>query len=762
MLDGYNVLKDFLQKSGDTYEYIRHLGGGEFSNVYLIRHKTSGKEHALKILDYHYLLQRLKKEDLPDIKGEFDIIKRRFISEAKLYKKIDHPNIVKIHETGVLVEPKEGIEIPYFIMDYVKGATLSNVLKKEAPLKLNKAKRISRNVLTALEMIHRKNIIHRDLKPANIIIEEETGEAIIIDFGIAKDIVSGTRLTTTGALLGSPMYMAPEQFSDSSSVGPGMDIYAFGAVLFEMLTGEPPFKGNNFIELMNAHRNKNIPAASEKNPALSSSVDHILFKAMAKDPNERYKSAAEFLDTLAVGKVEEKPPKRSFKYLIFLSAIVILAAALLVILNPFNTGKNGTGEPPTPLVVTPKPQEPGKTGKPGETRVDQQKTDEDLQRDRMKTDVDDLNAFLGGEASPKEKLEKGRDFLQKYQDVPENSETKKIITDIRDRMKQLEKDYQFRLYIDTAKKYAENHQFKEADEALDKAKKLKEDAGEIVEIKEASQFIDGKKAEYERINGETDYNGIKETIDLAQYLSFEEKYPGSTYLGDLQKRLKEADKRLPPTKYWSKSIRKNQKGYYELEFGPDHNGHIMIYIPEREIWIDKYEVSWQQFRNFLTAAKMNLPSRGTSKYICNNDDCPAVVLYESVEKYCRQYGFRLPNLDEWEYVAGKRTYKYPWGNELPGEKETWQANFDSLGDKGSEEKDGYSGTAPVKSFETFSSPFGVVNMAGNVWEWVQGRILKGGCFLSTREELAIKYSIPGSDTDPQGFRCVKDEKEKEI
>jgi len=126
-------------------------------------------------------------------------------------------------------------------------------------------------------------------------------------------------------------------------------------------------------------------------------------------------------------------------------------------------------------------------------------------------------------------------------------------------------------------------------------------------------------------------------------------------------------------------------------------------------------------------------------------------------KYCKQYGFRLPRVDEWEYAAGKDISTYPWGNELPGEKGFWPANFDSLDDEGGGERDGFEGTAPVKSFESFVSPFGVVNAAGNVWEWVQGRILKGGSFFSSPNDLMIKNSIAGRSKDTHGFRCVKDE-----
>jgi serine/threonine protein kinase len=777
MADSDNILKNIAKKLGDQYEYLRHLGGGEFSNVYLVRHKISGKEHALKILDYHYLLQRLKKEDLPDAdsKSKFNLIKKRFITEAKLYKKIDHPNIVKIHETGVLADTDQEIEIPYFIMDYIEGSTLANVLKSEAPFDLNRVISISQNVLEALEAIHHKNIIHRDLKPSNIMIREETGEAIIIDFGIAKDIVSGTRLTTTGTLLGSPMYMAPEQFTDSSKVGPGIDIYSFGAVLFEMLTGEPPFRGSNFIELMNAHRERPIPDVREKNPRLPERMSRILPKAMAKNPGERYRSSRDLLIALKGETIPEieaavevgKTSRKFTRYFIYLAGAITIAVALILILNPFDRDKEKEEKPIRIVSGTSGMEEkPLKTVDPTSER---DITGEQEQIQEMQEEFRKLNEFLNRYADNKEKIPRKQNecqaFLDKYSHLSEESSNKTVIEMIakakksKENMeqlkKELERDTQFLKHIEDAKKYAENHQFKDADDALKKAVKIEKDADEDV-IKEIHQLIAAKKDEYERLHGEAAYQDIKGSINLARYLDFTKKFPNSKYLTDLQDQLKKADKRLPPEKYWNDSIKKSKKGYYEFSFPEERNNHIMIYIPERRIWIDKYEVSWGLFRRFCAAENIALSSGTGSEYFCKTDECPAVVTYNDVERYCRRYGFRLPRLDEWEYVAGKGVNIYPWGNDLPGEKGTWQANFDSLGDDG-REKDGFNGTAPVRRFEAFSSPFGVVNMAGNVWEWVQGRILKGGGFLSGKEDLLIKRSLPGSDADTHGFRCVQDE-----
>jgi serine/threonine protein kinase len=758
-IDG--VFKAAQKKLEKTYDFIRHLGGGEFSNVYLVKHKGTGQEHALKILDYHYLLQRLRKEDSHSAQVKFNEIKKRFITEAKLYKKIHHANIVKIHDTGVFADESQGIEIPYMIMSYIRGSSLSDLLRNQAPFEMSRTLGICRDVLGALEAMHKNNIIHRDIKPGNIMIQEETGKAIIIDFGIAKDIVGGTRLTTTGALLGSPMYMAPEQSIDSSNVGPCTDIYSFGAVLFEMLTGSTPFQGSHFMEIMTAHRENPVPDVREKNPRLPLKTTDILSRSMAKNPHDRYQRTKDLLNALEEALIEplippvteEKPGTWFKKYYLYLLSFIIIAAALLFLLKPFAIHKKKEpGGGPSQL-----PQKIGeiiKTVKPtGPIAADR------IQG--MKAGIKNLKEFLNSSAGKKEKIEKCRAFLNKYQDLQAagNSEIQSMIAGIGKIMEQLktelETDTRYLQLIEAVNNYIEKDQYDKAEAILNKAREIKD----TDEIKQLSQIITGKKRQYEEKHGESVYNTIKDKIDLAQFLEFKEKYPASIHLTELIDRLKKAESRLPPEKYWDSFLRENKKGYYEFTFVQENNSHRMIYIPGKRTWIDKYEVSNRQFREFLGKEKRDIPAPTDSKFFHQGDEYPAVVSYEDAEKYCQRYGFRLPSIDEWEYAAGgEEMYTYPWGNELPGEKNIWRANFDSLGEDGEEEKDTFAGTAPVKSFENFSSPFGVVNMAGNVWEWVQGRILKGGSFLSAGEDLMIKNSIAGRSNDTQGFRCVKEEK----
>lgn len=687
------VLHAVLEELGDRYKFIKRLGGGEFSNVYLVKHTISGHERALKIMDYHYLLHRLRKENLTDSKQKFNEIKKRFLTEARLYKMIDHPNIVKIHETGLLPDPKEEIDIPYFIMDYVRGDSLADMIRKEAPFDMERVIHISKNVLEALEVIHKQNIIHRDLKPANIMVRKDNGEAIIIDFGIAKDIVGGTRLTTTGALLGSPMYMSPEQFDDSSNVGPGIDIYAFGAVLFEMMTGQTPYRGSNFIELMNAHTRKPVPSVKTINPALSTIIDNIVLKAMAKDPAARYRSAKEFLDALIRGGAGLRPHPVSRK-MIYFTLVIAAFIVLFFFFNPQDPPK-----PPLPVVVETDPQSqqkdengPTKNGV-NEIQPPPDKPEVDPQEEKKRKEYENLLSKARRSLAA-ENFDNSRHYARKAKEIDDNEEINKLLEEIKT-----------------------------------------------------------KKTEYEQKHGVNKYMELKDNITLADYLEFKETYPESKHLQDLKKRLIETDLVLPPESYWLPQLQKNSKGYYELTFDASRNNHHMIYIPARKIWIGKYEVSNIHIKTYLQE------NPGHAGSVSSGDEFPALVSYEVARNYCRHYGMRLPTTEEWEYAAGKgnASYSYPWGNEAPGVGGVWPANLDSLSEDGKEELDGHTRTAPVKSFSAYASPFGLVNMAGNVWEWIQGYYFKGGGFLTKAEDLLS--AIEGEDGgghDRHGFRCIID------
>ena len=297
------ILEAVLERLGKKYEYLEPLGRGGFSKVYLVRHRVFNEKHALKIMDWEYFQNILKKGYPDDWKNEFSKSVKRFIYEARLYRKINVPNVVKIHDVDVVSVKGESVKFPYLLMKYIRGTSLAKVLKENGPLELQQALNIARDVLNAIKAIHEQSIIHRDIKPGNIMIVEESGKGIIIDFGLAKDMLNRTGLTTSGVGMGTPSYMSPEQFKGLKDVRCATDIYSFGVVLYEMVTGEVPFVGKMPIELMLAHQGNPVPDVTKRNPDLPIEIDGIIRKAMAKEIGDRYQSAEEVM--LDINKLEE-------------------------------------------------------------------------------------------------------------------------------------------------------------------------------------------------------------------------------------------------------------------------------------------------------------------------------------------------------------------------------------------------------------------------------------------------------------------------
>ncbi len=356
MLDD-EILKLVLNKLGNRYEFIKFLGQGSFSKVYLLLDKIFKRQIALKIMDFEYILKTLEKGGIKNIKEEFRKLKKRFEREAELYKReIYHPNIAKIYAVDFIHVKSQNMDVPYILMQFVEGITLAEFLDNCSQIELKNAISISINILDALNTIHHKGIVHRDIKPANIMIDKESGKAILIDFGIAKDILAGTKLTVTGEVIGSPLYMAPEQFEGLSTVGPKADIYSFGVVFFQMLSGEVPFKGGTRLEILSQHLNVPVPDIRKIKPDLPVEVANLISLAMTKKAEQRlgeigyYKSVLENLkDGLCGNKTEvikqptEESKKNKIKILAYSTAVILIFIILFsYYFHKKNIGKNST------------------------------------------------------------------------------------------------------------------------------------------------------------------------------------------------------------------------------------------------------------------------------------------------------------------------------------------------------------------------------------------------------------------------------------
>lgn len=254
------------------YSLIAPVGGGGMATVYKARDNILGRIVAVKILREQYA------EDEPFV--------ARFRREAQSAANLTHPNIVSVYDVG------QSDDIHYIVMEFVAGQSLKELLNKTngQPLPLERAVNIAAQILAGLEYAHRSGLIHRDIKPQNVLLTGD-GTVKVTDFGIAKS-VSDLSLTDAGMALGTAHYFSPEQ-AKGERVTPQSDIYALGVTLFEMITGRLPFESENAVGLAYKHIGEPPPSPRALNPNVPLRLEAIVLKAMAKDPLQRYNSAAD-------------------------------------------------------------------------------------------------------------------------------------------------------------------------------------------------------------------------------------------------------------------------------------------------------------------------------------------------------------------------------------------------------------------------------------------------------------------------------------
>ncbi|GAB2645996.1 Stk1 family PASTA domain-containing Ser/Thr kinase [Prescottella soli] len=219
----------------------------------------------------------------------------RFRREAQNAAALNHPAIVAVYDTGE-AETDAG-PLPYIVMEYVDGDTLRDILRAEGPMAPRRAMEVIADVCAALDFSHRNGIVHRDMKPANIMINR-AGAVKVMDFGIARAMADGqSTMTQTAAVIGTAQYLSPEQ-ARGDQVDARSDVYSLGCVLFELLTGEPPFKGDSPVAVAYQHVREDPKTPSLVNPAVPRALDSVILKAMSKNPANRYQSAAEMRSDL--------------------------------------------------------------------------------------------------------------------------------------------------------------------------------------------------------------------------------------------------------------------------------------------------------------------------------------------------------------------------------------------------------------------------------------------------------------------------------
>ncbi|WP_020663537.1 Stk1 family PASTA domain-containing Ser/Thr kinase [Amycolatopsis benzoatilytica] len=265
----------------NRYELGDTLGYGGMSEVHHGHDVRLGREVAIKVL----------RADL----ARDPQFQERFRREAQNAAALNHPAIVAVYDTG---ETNTDVgPLPYIVMEYVEGRTLRDIVKTEGPLSQKRAMEVMADVCAALDFSHRHGIVHRDVKPANVMITKN-GAVKVMDFGIARAMHDGqSAMTQTAAVIGTAQYLSPEQ-ARGESVDARSDVYAAGCVLYELITGEPPFTGDSPVAVAYQHVREDPKPPSSVNPAVSAELDAVVLKALAKGPANRYQSAAEMRSDL--------------------------------------------------------------------------------------------------------------------------------------------------------------------------------------------------------------------------------------------------------------------------------------------------------------------------------------------------------------------------------------------------------------------------------------------------------------------------------
>ncbi|HJU90028.1 MAG TPA: serine/threonine-protein kinase, partial [Gemmatimonadaceae bacterium] len=267
-----------LAAVGDQYELESEIGRGGISVVYRARDPRLNRRVAIKVLP-------------PELAHD-TAIRSRFTREAQTAAQLSHAHIVPIYDVG----DREGIA--YFVMAVITGGNLARLLAHEPLQPMDEVRRLLAEVADALAYAHLRGVVHRDIKPDNILLDGESGRAMVSDFGIARAMEAGSRLTMTGIAVGTPAYMSPEQAVGDREIDGRSDIYSLGVVGYQMLTGRAPFTAGNSMALLLKHVSDRPRPIADLRPETPKAIREVVERALMKSPEDRWPTADAMRDAL--------------------------------------------------------------------------------------------------------------------------------------------------------------------------------------------------------------------------------------------------------------------------------------------------------------------------------------------------------------------------------------------------------------------------------------------------------------------------------
>ena len=268
------------------YRIVRLLGRGGMGSVYLARDLALDREVAIKVVN--------TASDSRDLH-------ERFRREARTAASLSHPHIVPLHAFG------EVERMPYFVMGYVRGESLAQRLRRDGKMPEEEARRVIGEIADALDHAHRQGVVHRDIKPDNVLLEDETGRALLTDFGVAKALGKGETLTSQGSVVGTPHFMSPEQASGAGHVDGRSDIYSLGVMAYAMLSGRLPFDGATPADVLRKHLTQDPPPLRSVAPSISDPTLQVVERCLAKDPGKRWPDARSLKTALGTVVADQLP-----------------------------------------------------------------------------------------------------------------------------------------------------------------------------------------------------------------------------------------------------------------------------------------------------------------------------------------------------------------------------------------------------------------------------------------------------------------------